>query len=183
MPYLARYVVKWRGYDENQFSINRENNKDCVRVYDGFRGVWNKWKKQCQGHNLTHAQWIMAVLDTSKRIFEREVTRDLSGVGCVVKKNDEYEGTEDQEENFVNEENTEDQKDNCIQFDDEYKDLSQQRITNMQNNPYLSKKDAKRKSKDIRSDFGFTGGFGDLSADEATQEILKRINLRIWLKD
>ena len=39
MPYLARYVVKWRGDDENQFSINRENNKDCVRVYDGFRCV------------------------------------------------------------------------------------------------------------------------------------------------
>ena len=49
----------------------------------------------------------------------------------------------------------------------------------MKNNPYLSKKDAKRKSKEIQSDFGFRGGFGDISADEATQEILKRINLRI----
>ena len=59
----------------------------------------------------------MAVLDTSKRIFEREVTRDLSGVGCVVKKGDEDEYDnmkDDYEDACVNEEMTEDQKDNCI---------------------------------------------------------------------
>ena len=124
IPYLARYVIKWRGYDENQFSINRENNKDCVRVYDGFRGVWNKWKKQCKGQNLSHQEWILAVLDTSKRIFEREVTRDLSGVGCVVKKGEmSFDGTED---SMVNEPVDMDSvtKDNCIQFDEDYKDIS-----------------------------------------------------------
>ena len=32
----------------------------------------------------------MAVLDTSKRIFEREVNRDLSGIGCLVKQDMDY---------------------------------------------------------------------------------------------
>ena len=48
LKYLARYVQKWQGYNENQFSTskaNKEQHRECVRVYDGFRGVWNKWKK------------------------------------------------------------------------------------------------------------------------------------------
>ena len=49
LPYLARYVMKWRGFDEASFSVNRQMNKDCVRVYGGFRSVWDKWKKQVKG--------------------------------------------------------------------------------------------------------------------------------------
>ena len=37
---------------------------------------------------LTHQQWIWAILETSKRIFEKEVNRDLNGVGFVSKEDE-----------------------------------------------------------------------------------------------
>ena len=46
LPYLARYIPKWANYDPNSYSTNRDNNRDCVKIYDGFRAVWNKWKKE-----------------------------------------------------------------------------------------------------------------------------------------
>ena len=57
LKYLARYVTKWKGFDEKLFStskINRDRNRDCIKVCDGFRGVWNKWKKSCHANKLTH---------------------------------------------------------------------------------------------------------------------------------
>ena len=89
LKYLARYVSKWKGFDEKLFStskINRDRNRDCIKVCDGFRGVWNKWKKSCHANKVTHQQWIWAVLDNSKKIFEREVNRDLSGLNLQVVK-------------------------------------------------------------------------------------------------
>jgi hypothetical protein len=41
LPYLARYIPKWEGYDSNNYSINRETHPECARIYDGYRGVWN----------------------------------------------------------------------------------------------------------------------------------------------
>ena len=59
LQYLARYIPKWKNYDPNNYSTSysaakgkssiskesRENNRECARIYDGFRGVWCKWKK------------------------------------------------------------------------------------------------------------------------------------------
>ena len=54
LPYLARYIPKWQGYDCNNYSINRETHPECARIYDGYRGVWNKWKKTWKTQHLTH---------------------------------------------------------------------------------------------------------------------------------
>jgi hypothetical protein len=43
--YLARYIPKWAAFDPEKYNISREYNRDCARVYDGFRAVWNKWKR------------------------------------------------------------------------------------------------------------------------------------------
>ena len=64
LPYIARYIPKWEGYDPSKYSISvksmtqikmealngdakvgRDNNKECARIFDGLRSVWNKWKK------------------------------------------------------------------------------------------------------------------------------------------
>ena len=45
LPYLARYIPKWAEFDPNKYNISRENNRECARIYDGFRAVWNKWKR------------------------------------------------------------------------------------------------------------------------------------------
>lgn len=84
LKYLGRYVVKWRNFSEDLFSINRENNKDCVRVYGGFRSVWGKWKKQYKHQNFNHPEFIQAILENAKRIFEKEINSDLNGIGKVV---------------------------------------------------------------------------------------------------
>ena len=95
LKYLGRYVVKWRNFSEDLFSINRENNKDCVRVYGGFRSVWGKWKKQYKGQNLSHPEFIQAILENAKRIFEKEINSDLNGVGKMVQKGEDLPYTED----------------------------------------------------------------------------------------
>ena len=55
----------------------RDNNKECARIFDGLRGVWNKWKKQFSAHNINHQQWITLVLETSRELFEREIRCEI----------------------------------------------------------------------------------------------------------
>ena len=57
----------------------RDNNRECARIFDGLRGVWNKWKKQYFiQQNITHHEWIATVLETSREIFEREIRSDYA---------------------------------------------------------------------------------------------------------